>query len=162
MQARSTGFYNHPKMKTILFSLLVLIGLQFPTPAIGGSFLTSFDFDQVESNGVRILSCPSRGWSPGQLCGQISVITWDLGQTWPDNGLQHKLKLDLLTRQDGGVKTSKDLPLTSHQRASVQFYAPDGISDHIDLGILAITSGRAGHRVLRLGRTQPQQTGSGI
>jgi hypothetical protein len=123
-------------MKTILFCLLVLIGLQVPIPADGGSFLTSFDFDQVESNGVRILSCPSPAWSPGQPCNQISVIRWDRGQTWPDNGLEHKLKLDLSNRQGCGVKTSQELPLTGHQRASVQFYAPEGISDHIDLGIL--------------------------
>ncbi len=124
------------KIKRDLFFVLVVVGLQIPISGIAGSFSTSFDIYNVESNGVSILSCPSPAWSPGQLCDQVFVMRWDLGQIWPDNGLQRKLKLDLSNRQSSGVKTSKDIPLTGHQKASVQFYAPNGISDHIDLGVL--------------------------
>ena len=124
------------KIKRDLFFVLVVVGLQIPISGIAGSLSTSFDIYNVESNGVSILSCPSPVWSPGQLCDQVFVIRWDLGQTWPDNGLLRKLKLDLSNRQSSGVKTSKDIPLTGHQKASVQFYAPNGISDHIDLGVL--------------------------
>ncbi|OGP88508.1 MAG: hypothetical protein A2156_03540 [Deltaproteobacteria bacterium RBG_16_48_10] len=123
------------KIKGVLWLVLVGVGLQTPTLGMAGSFSTSFDISNVESNGIIILSCPSPGWKPGQTCSQITVTKWDLGQRWPDNGLQRKLKLDLSNHQSGGVKTT-DIPLTGHEKASVQFYAPHEISDHIDLGIL--------------------------
>jgi len=124
------------KIRRVLWTVLAVVGLQIPVLGIAGSFSTSFDMDNVESNGVSLLSCPSPSWKPGQSCSQASIMKWDLGQTWPDNRLQRKLKLDLSNRQSSGVKIAKDMSLTGHQQASVQFYAPNDISDHIALGLL--------------------------
>jgi hypothetical protein len=121
--------------KDLWVAWIVGIGLQIPLLGMAGSFSTSFDRDRVESNGITILACPSPGWQPGLTCPKVSVMKWNLGQVWPDDCFQRKLKLDLSNRESGGVK-SPDLPLTGRQKASVQFYAPDGISDHIDLGLL--------------------------
>lgn len=124
------------KIKGYFLVVLVLLELHIPISGMAGSFSTSFDICNVESNGVSILSCPSPGWRPGQFCSKVSVIKWDLGQTWPDNALQRKLKLDLSNQQSSGVKKIRDMPLTGYQKADIQFYAPNGISDHIDLGVL--------------------------
>jgi hypothetical protein len=124
------------KIKRDLLVVLVLVGLQIPILGMAGSFSTSFNNYSVELNGVSILSCPSPDWRPGQPCSQVSIIKWDLGQKWPDNGLQRKLKLDLSNRQSSGVKKTRDMTLTGYQKACVQFYAPKGISDHMDLGVL--------------------------
>lgn len=115
---------------------LVVVGLSIPDLCRGGSFFTSFDRTRLESNGLAVLSCPAPGWKAGAPCSHVSVIRYDLGKTWPDNMLQHKLKLDLSRRQNGGAMTARDIPLSGRQKASIQFHAPDGITDHIDLGIL--------------------------
>ena len=124
------------KIKRILWEVWIAVMLQIPVSAGSASISTSFDLPNVESNKVTLLSCPSPGWKPGQRCSQVSVIKWDLGSRWPDNRLQRKVKLDLSDRQSSGLKNTRDLPLSGYQKAEVQFYAPDGISDHIDLGVL--------------------------
>ncbi len=125
------------KIGRVLLLVSLGLGLQaLVSSALGDSFSTSFDLPDVESNEVSILSCPSPDWKPGQPCPQISVITWSLGKTWPDNRFQRKLRLDLSNRRSGGVMITRDMALTGHQHASVQFYAPGGISDHIVLGLL--------------------------
>lgn len=103
---------------------------------MAGSFSSSFDINNVESNGVSILSCPAPRWRPGHPCPGVSIIRRDFGPIWPDNHSQRKLKLSLSNQQSGGIGKSRDVPLTGTQKASIQFYAPEGISDHILLGVL--------------------------
>jgi hypothetical protein len=37
--------------------------------------------------------------------------------------------------RDGGIRMKKDMDTFRIQRASVEFFAPNGISDHLDIGI---------------------------
>ncbi len=56
---------------------------------------------------------------------------------WPDNVYQKKLLFSMKNHSHAIAEMKEPMELTGKQYASVEFYAPQGISDHIVLGVLS-------------------------
>jgi hypothetical protein len=115
------------RLVSFLFVLFTALGA-LPHTLVAQSWSTSFNFYNIPSNGVTIITDSTLG---------MSVDTINYGTVWPDNIWQRKLNFNNSNADTGHVRKTASVSQTGYEQAWIQFMAPDGVSDHIVLGILS-------------------------
>lgn len=107
-------------LKAILLAGLWFIGWAPLTWGMSGNFSTSFD----GMEGLSIIGGESK-WT----------VPYYYNFPWPEENAKKNKAYFFPSNESGGIRMTQDMNRYDAQEASVDFLAPDGISDHIDIGI---------------------------